>query len=80
MEVQRAVVHAQLVADELLTVAIVTGDDAGDGLGPVMAVADADTDAIADAQPLAAARVVDLDGDRSHGHELVRASTPTGSD
>src|SRR3954453_5097576 len=76
MEVQGAVVHAQRVGDEFLAVAIVAGDDAGNGLGPGMAVADADTDAIADAQPLAAAGVVDVDDDLAHGHEFARLPRP----
>src|SRR4051794_24784398 len=76
MEVQRAVVHAELVADELFPVALVTGDDAGHGFEPGMTIADPDADAIADPQPLAAARVIDVDGDRPHRHELARLPRP----
>jgi hypothetical protein len=41
-----------------------------------MAVADAHAEVIADAQPLAAARVIDVDHDCSHGHELARLPRP----
>src|SRR6185312_2607078 len=42
VKVERTVVDTQLVADELLPVAIVSGDDTGDGLRSLVTVADAD--------------------------------------
>src|SRR3954471_12364358 len=76
VELQRAVVHAQLVRHELLAVAVVAGDDAGHGLRAGVAVADADAHSVADAQPLAAARVVDVDRHRAHGHQLALLPRP----
>src|SRR4051812_10314167 len=76
VEVQRLVVHAQLVGDELFAVPVVAGDDAGHALRPVVPAADAHAEVTADAQPLTAPRVVDVDGDRSHRDELARLPGP----
>src|SRR5689334_10804504 len=48
MKVQRVVVHAQLVREEFLAVAIVAGDHAGHGLGTVIPVADAHAEVTVD--------------------------------
>src|SRR4051812_33592726 len=76
VEGQRAVLDDELVGDELLAGAVVAGDHAGDGLGAGVAVADPDADVVADAQPLAPARVVDLDLDGPHREELARLPRP----
>ena len=51
-------------------------DHAGDRFLAVVAVADPDADAVADPQPLAPPRVVDLDLDRPDGDELARLPRP----
>src|SRR5512139_231365 len=75
-EGERAVLHDELVGDELLALALVPRDDAGDRLRALIAVVDPDADAIADAQQLAAPGVVDLELDRPHGDELAVLPRP----
>src|SRR5215208_123685 len=75
-EPERTVIDEELVGDELLASAIVTRDHAGDGLGAVVAVADPDADAIADAQELPPPGVLDLDLDRADRDQLTLLPGP----
>src|SRR3954451_15396063 len=90
-ERQRAVIDHKLVGTELLAGLLVAGDDARDHLLARDVVADAHVDALANAEPLAPTRMVDVDRDRPHRYQLAglprprkmafrSAAEPTGED
>ena len=76
MEVQRAVLHAQLVRHELLAGLLVAGDHARDSLRTGVTIADANAGAVAYPEALAVPGVLDVDLDRSYRNELARLPGP----
>src|SRR3954471_7003616 len=76
VEVQRAVLHEQLIRHELFAGLLVAGDHARDGLAADVTIADANADAVAYPEALAMAGVLDVDLDRSYRDELARLPRP----
>src|SRR5204862_4511392 len=66
LEPERAVVHAQLVRDELLAALLVARDHAGHGLRAGVAVPDRQGHEVADPQPLSPRLVRELEFDGPH--------------
>src|SRR5215210_1824696 len=75
-ELQRAVLDDELVRHQLLALAVVTWDHAGDRLRSVVAVPDPNADVIADPEQLAAPRVLDLNRHGADGDPLARLPHP----
>src|SRR4051812_7719358 len=70
LEAERVGGDAQLVDDHLAAVAVVSRDDAGDGLLVGVGLADAHHDLAAGLEPARAGRVVDLYVRRLHAEQI----------
>src|SRR5204862_120948 len=76
LEYERRRLHTQLVDDEFPSLAVMPGDYACDRLLPYIRPGDAHADRLADPEPPAAGRVVDLDPCRLDAQRITRLPRP----